>query len=314
MLCIFQILSTISMQQPTPHRYIDTFPLSDFGERPIEEILEELGLLNNKHDCNSFSLEQLCEDDAFVYVSPLVSLSPYIDCTQLPGKEELHTQKNKDYQLLWNHAIALIEKKENLSKPLSDLPKFSKKTLATAAAEHKSYLEILMLLKVHNIPLDQADAFGQTPLEVAVNKQCITNVNYLIPLSNISSLKLLHKICNPSQDILKPEKKARIQILQTLLASKIDPNETNDQGNTVLELLLRHCAGKKDFWQTPNKERLHQKFLQQRKQMIIMLLKAGLDPQKTNHKGITPLALAHANPTQYNSELFEFLKNEMQKK
>lgn len=303
------------MQQPTPHRYTpETFSLIEYGERPIEEILEELGLLDNTHDCNSFSLDQLCEDDAFVFVPRLAPLSPYIDCAQLLSKEELRTQKNKDYQLLWNHAIALIEKKENLSKPLSDLPKFSKKTLATVAAEHKSYLEILMLLKVHNTPLDQADALGQTPLEVAVNKQCITNVNYLIPFSNVSSLKLLHKICSPSHDILKPEKMARTQILQALLDAKIDPNETNDQGNTVLELLLRHCAGTQDFWQTPNKDQLHQKFLQQRKQMIIMLLKAELDPHKTNHKGIASLALAQANPTQYNSELIEFVKNEIQKK
>lgn len=263
------------------------------------------------NECNCFSPEQLCEDDAFVYMPPF---SPYIDCTQLPSKEALRTQKNEDYQLLWNHTIALIEKKENLGKPLSDLPKFSKKTLATAAAEHKSYLEILMLLKAHGASLNQADANGKTPLEVAVNKQCVTNVNYLIPFSNVSSLKLLHKICNPTQDVLKPEKQARIQILQALLMAQIDPNETDNQGNTVLELLLRHCACMEDFWQTPNKEQLHQKFLQQRKQMIIMLLKAGLNPHKTNHKGKTVFDFVKAYPTTYNLELVDFLTLEIQKK
>lgn len=303
--------STISMDHPENHRQAQNAlgSLVTHADRPIVDLLEEIGLLSPSRECAGCNFDSMFQDEKPYNLGPLPPIPPFTT------KEERKAKKKQDHTLLWSHAWEVIIHKENLNQTLSDLPEFRNQTLATAAAEHTCHQPILALIFTNGANPNAPDAWKHTPLEAAVSTQRAKNVTFLFSRgANIGSLKLLHKLCNPSQDVIRPGKAARVKTLQALLAAKVDPNETGDQGSTVLEFLLRYCCGKKNFWKTTDAEKLNAQFLQQRKNMITLLLDAGLLPHKTNNAGKTALDLTHEYPSQYHPELIEFLKTEIQKR
>lgn len=271
------------------------------ADRPIEELLQGLGLLDY-------------EEDSEPYIPPLPPLSPFINISSIPTKEQRKAQKKREHELLWSTAWEMITAKQDLDKPLIHWDKFKKHTLATAAAEHKIHLDILILLRLHGANLEAVDGYNHTPLEAAINCQCAPTIIYLLSQGYTLPSNPLHKICSPTHDTLNPGKPSRLETLQALLINRVNPNETNNLGSTVLELLLRYCGGKKNFWKTTDAEKLNARFLQQRKNMISMLLNAGLQPDKTNNSGQTALGLTQLYPAQYHPELVDFLKAEIQKR
>lgn len=299
------------MEHPDKHKQAQNAlgSLVTQADRPIIDVLEELGLLSPSHECAGCNFDSMFQDEAPYNLGPLPPIPPF------RTKEQLKAQKKQDHTLLWNHAREIIINKEDLNQTLSDLPEFKSQTLATVAAEHNYHQPILTMIFSHGANPNAPDAWKRTPLEAAVSTQCAQNITFLISRgAKIGSLKLLHKLCNPSQDALKPGKVARVKTLRALLAAGVDPNETEDQGSTVLEFLLRYCCGRKSFWKTPDAEQLNQLFLQQRKDMITILLDAGLQPHKTNNAGKSALDLTQTYPTQYHPELIDFLKSEIQKR
>lgn len=240
--------------------------------------------------------------------------APDFSSIVIPTKEEKKIKKMHDRKVLWDHVQSLrktddAENNSGVNGRIST-PPFKDYTCATAAAKHNCNLPILQLLDHYKANFNVTDGFKRTPLQTAVIHHCARNVTFLIPrTANIKSLGLLVRICNPVQDVEKPGKNSRIETLKALLAAGIDPNETDAYGNTVWRFLLMHCygAGLEDFWQTPDKDELNKNFLQQRKQMIKILLDAGLYPH------VTAIAYLEAHKS-FHPELVAFFDDQMKQR
>lgn len=245
---------------------------------------------------------------------------PFFDPSLIPqrSKEERRAEKMANRRLLWEHVQNLAKEHQGqgaehfdkiiISGNLRDLLGF---TCATAAATHSCFFPILELLSRYGANFNVKDALDLTPLETAVIGQRARNVTFLLNHGATLQPSLISRICNPSQDALKPGKMARVKTLEALLKAGANPNQFNENGNNPnnpIEFLLRH-SGQKNLWMAPNKDELHKKFLEQRKLMISHLLNAGLLPHFIN----AALDSTVQHSSFYDLELISFLKEEMAK-
>lgn len=252
------------------------------------------------------------------YIAPLAPSLPLPPATT---KQERKTHKEIKNQKLMHYAQQMVAQKENLDNQLCEYD-FESHTLLTAAASHKYHQDVIQFALSHGAHINAPNKSGNTPLEVAVRAKCFSNVSYLFAHgATLGNQKMLSTICSPAWDEIAPSSTyRRVATLKALLHGGADPNEINLKYQIhctpcLLSFLLCHFYGRINFGaKGPEYQERYHCFLDQRKQMIGILLDAGLNPFKKDEAGKNDWEKIVELKDKYDSNLFEFAKNEIEKK
>lgn len=263
--------------------------------------------------CLSGSINGMWFDDISYerapYSMPLAPMLPPVTT-----KQERKTRKGRENQELMQYAQQMIAQKENLNNPLAKYG-FESCTLLTAAAIHKYHQNIMQFALAHGANINAPDKSGKTALKKAVTDKCASNVTYLLQKgATLDNQKLLSTLCSPASDEIAPSSThRRVATLKALLDGGADPNETGIS-SCLLDSLLKHFQGTTYFAiRRPEFQERYVCFLDQRKQMITILLEAGLNPFKKDVKGKSDWEKIIESKSTYDSHLFEFAKKEIEK-
>lgn len=192
-------------------------------------------------------------------------------------------------------------------------------TILTLAAGHKCRSHIIGFAIDHGANPDLPDKDGATPLKKAIRSLCLSNVRYLIQrgATFCHDKTLLAELCSPLCDVNKEKAtRKRVELLRLLLQYGADPNTTHldpklPHTPCLLSYLLCHFQfGIPLARKYPEKYPI---FLDQRKQMIVVLLQAGLDPFKKDEQGKTDWQKIVELKKEYDPQLFEFAEQEIGK-
>lgn len=226
------------------------------------------------------------------------------------SKRERKEKRKQQHDDLFVLTKSFIDKKRDLNVPFKD-GEFAGKTILTVAATHRDFKDILELALNAGADPNMADGNKKTPLKVTVSKHCRSAFKYLIKKGAIAKDKgLIQEICGAWHDTLHQNNaKKRVSILEMLLENKATANELDEHGNTCLYHLL--------WGWTPTREKLTEQqqtiFYSQRKNMITLLLKAGLDVAHKNNAHQTAIENIKAHPHLEDKELLAFLETESKK-
>lgn len=237
-------------------------------------------------------------------------------------KTESKALKQKENEELLQCAYKMLKENKSLNSPIalsSLLFGFQNCTLLTAASHRKYHQNILKLALDHGADPNSLDNAKNSPLLTAVRYKCAPNVVYLLEHgAKIGNQKLLHNLCSPAWDEIAPESThKRVATLDALLRGGADPNETDLNYPIpflpcLLSYLLSHFLGRVNFAsEGPESQGKYDHFLDQRKQMIMKLLEAGLKPSKKDAAGKSDWEKIVALKDQYDSNLFNFALNEI---
>jgi len=192
-------------------------------------------------------------------------------------------------------------------------------TILTLAAGHKCRQHIIEFAIDHGANPDLANKSGITPLKQAIESLCLSNVRYLIQkgATFCHDKTLLAKICSPFCDVNRTKAtRKRVELLHLFLQYGADPNTTHldptiPHTPCLLSYLLCHFQ-----YGIPLAKKYPQNypiFLDQRKQMIMVLLQAGLNPLKKDEQGKTDWQKIVELKDEYDPKLFDFAEEQIQK-
>ena len=209
------------------------------------------------------------------------------------------------------YAQQMVARKENLNNSDIFLPGYSSHSLLTAAAAHKRHQNIIAFALAHGADPNTKSSSGITPLRRAVMAKCAPNVEYLLAHgAQLGQSYLLHLICNPACDEFATNStRRRIATLNALLEGGADCTEF-DIKPSILGQLLLHFLGV--GFRKENHEGAAI-FLDQRKQMIAIVLQAGLNPLKKNGNNLSDWEEIMQSKKRYHAHLLEFTQNIVEK-
>ncbi|CAN5193151.1 hypothetical protein BH09DEP1_BH09DEP1_4940 [soil metagenome] len=239
-------------------------------------------------------------------------------------KKERKASKKQENQKLMQYAHQMVGRAEDLNNPLTFLHSFTYNTLLTAAASHKCHQNIAQFALDNGADINAPDKSGNTPLKKAVTAKCAQNISYLIGRGAHLNHKLLQTICSPIWDEIAPSStRRRLATLNTLLACGANPNESDSlvrNGNpneffwgTILSCLLTPFAGRLTL-EGKDDQNHAAIFIDQRQQMIRILLDRGLDPFAKDDKAISDWSKIIQAKDKYHRNLFEFTQKEIEKR
>lgn len=235
---------------------------------------------------------------------------PHILPTPRMNKQERKEKRKQQHKTLLTLVQTIISQKKDLNVPIKG-EEFAGKTILTVAATHRDFKDILELALYAGADPNMPDGNSNIPLKIAISAQCRGAFKCLIEKGALAKDKgLIQEICGAWHDTLHQKKaKKRIVMLELLLENKANANELDALGNTCLYHLL---------WPwTPTREKLTEQqkaiFYSQRKNMITLLLKAGLDVAHKNNAHQTAIENIKAHPHLEDKELLVFLETESKK-
>ncbi len=247
------------------------------------------------------------------YVTPAPAALPH-----MPSAQEIKEQHKKDAQRLMELAQHMIKNGENLDSSINFHHYLSKTTILVEAAGHKRRHPILALALAHGANPNLANESGITPLSKTIEHHCVANADYLLQHGATFEQSLLPKLCSPFSDICTPKSvHKRVAMLNLFLQKGADPNApVPDLQVPAIASILSYLLCNFHFGidlKSKNKES-YALFLEQRKQMITILLQNGLNPFKKDHQGKTEWEkILESRSDFYNEELFDFAQQEVEK-
>lgn len=257
------------------------------------------------------------EDDrqnVFDYEADYPDNSPQVGSPGLPfildnpTKEERKEIKQKDNAELMRLARQMLAHDGNLNFALRS-GRWSSNTLLTAAAEHTCHKNVLEFALANGANPNYADNRGNTPLKVAVAAYCTDNITLLLNRGALlNDQTLLGDICSPLFTKIGPK---RIAALKALLDAGANPNHAVvsplhklEHTPCLLSGLLCHSRKKLEGQE-------YDSFVTHHKEMIAILLQAGLNLFKKDAQGKTDwekILECKDKFNKYNSELFNFVQ------
>lgn len=260
----------------------------------------------------------------FLYASACCAMEPAAP----PQSSRLGKQQNKQKRALQHTALvsvvqqALAQKKD-LNVPIKE-GEFAGKTILTAAAQHRTFKDVLTLALQAGADPNMADGNKKTPALVAVSNVCTTSFKCLVKANaQILGQGLVQEICNRLHDTLNMKQAMkRIEMLECILNQCPNPeskkqlaHETDGYENTALYHLLWALD---PFRNSATVAKTHSEqqraiFYMQRKKMIRILLDAGLDIGHKNREGLNAVENINAHPHLKDVELMGFLMAQVQK-
>lgn len=240
--------------------------------------------------------------------------SPQLVTPTIRVKKTKKERREQKYTLLLAVTHSMIQQKIDLNQPFKD-GLFAGRTILTATATHRSFKNILQMALEAGADPNQIDGNTHSPLKKAVGAHCCTIFKCLIQKGAIAKDKgLVQDICGPWHDTLcKKKMQRRIKMLNTLLENGASANELDAQGNTSLyHLLWKWIPIRKKHSQNLC-EKQRDIFYAQRKEMISILLKAGLNDTNKNDDGNNAIDNIGKHPHLIDHQLQEFLFSETQK-
>lgn len=192
-------------------------------------------------------------------------------------------------------------------------------TVLTLAAGHKCRQHILGFALDHGANPDLPNKSGMTPLKQAIKSLCVANVRYLIQKGAIfcHDKTLLPELCSPFCDVNRTKAtRKRVELLHLFLQHDADPNTTHlDPKLPHTPCLLSYLLCHFQYGGIPLAQKYPQNypiFLDQRKQMITVLLQAGCNPFKKDEQGKTDWQKIVELKDHYDPELFDFAQKEVE--
>lgn len=233
-----------------------------------------------------------------------------------------HTEIKQTNRQISQRLMELAQKMRAEGTSMNTLIDFDWKqdaTILTLAAGHKCRQHIIEFAIDHGANPDLPDKNGITPLKQAIKSLCPSNVRYLIQkgATFCHDKTLLPEICSPFSDVnSKKATRKRVELLHLFLQYGADPNTTHldpklPHAPCLLSYLLCHFQ-----FGIPLAKKYPENypiFLDQRKQMIVVLLQAGLNPFKKDEQGKTDWQKIVELKKEYDPQLFEFAEQKIRK-
>lgn len=252
-------------------------------------------------------------DDGEPYVKPAPSLP-----TIMPPKDQIKKRNRQNAQKLMERAQTMRAECTSLNSFI-DFDWQQGATILTLASGHKCRQHIIEFAIDHGANPDLANKSGITPLKQAIESLCLSNVRYLIQkgATFCHDKTLLAKICSPFFDVVRTKAtRKRVELLHLFLQYGADPNTTHldptiPHTPCLLSYLLCHFQ-----FGIPLAKKYPQNypiFIDQRKQMIMVLLQAGLNPLKKDEQGKTDWQKIVELKDEYDPKLFDFAEEQIQK-
>jgi Ankyrin repeats (many copies) len=242
----------------------------------------------------------------------------------MPSEADMKKIRKDNKQRLTDLANKMVTQHTDLNSYISFDWDYTQ-TLLSTVASHKCCQSILQLLLDNGANPNQTNKDGSTPIQKAATSYCAANVSYLLSRGARFDFadkdkKLLSRVCDPSLDgISAKTTRRKIETIRTLVAAGADPN-TNVLHFRItfvpnlLSWFLCHSRYKvKLGLEEPEHQNEYHTFLDQRKQMICVLLEAGLDPFKQDEAGKTDWDTIKACKDRYDENLFKFTQEHIDK-
>lgn len=253
-------------------------------------------------------------DDDEPPAKPLPFLPPMI-----PPKDQIKRRNRQDTQKLMERAQAMRAEFKSLNTFI-DFNCEQGVTILTLAAGHKCRQHIIEFAINHGANPDLANKAGITPLRQAIRSLCPASAFCLIlkGATHTHDKTLLPELCSPLSDAIAPKStRKRVEMLNLFLQTGVDPNTQHlDPKIPFMPCLLSYllCRFQFAIELAINNPESYLDFLDQRKQMITILLQAGLNPFKKDAQGKTDWQKIVEQKNQYDQNLFNFAHEQIQKK
>jgi hypothetical protein len=235
----------------------------------------------------------------------------------MPSDAEIKQRNRQNSQKLMERAQKMRAESVSMNT-LIDFDWTQGATILTLAAGHKCRQHIIEFAINHGENPDLANKSGITPLKQTIRSLCASNAFCLILKGSTLDQTLLAELCSPLSDVvgLKSTRK-RVAMLNLFLQTGADPNTHHlDPRIQFLPCLLSYLLCHFQFGIPLAKEypQNYPIFLDQRKQMIMVLLQAGLNPLKKDEQGKTDWQKIVELKDEYDPELFDFAHEQIQKR
>lgn len=222
-------------------------------------------------------------------------------------------QRQQEYSTLWDLTQSMIDQKKDLNTPIKD-GQFAKKTILTAAAQHRIHKQVLELALANGADPNKRDGNSHFPLKIAISASSRTTFKFLLKKgATVKDRGLIQELCGPWHDTLDTKKALkRVNMLNALLKHGASANELDAEGNTSLYHLLWTWVPIGDQPKELNADQRNI-FYGQRREMIIALLKAGINTAHQNKDGFNALDNVNLRPHLKDVQLQGCLLLEVQK-